>query len=67
MRKLKIQKEEMQMKTLIKTLILRNGARLCALAAIVSQIAPYCCRGNYYEPEVPEGIRELRKEGVYKR
>lgn len=50
------------MKSLIKTLILRNGARLCALAAIVSQIAPYCCRGNYYEPEVPEGIGKLRKD-----
>ena len=55
------------MKTFIKTLIFRNGAKLCALVAVVSQIAPFCCRGNYYEPELPEEIRELRKECVYKR
>lgn len=28
----------------------------------VAAIAPECCRGNWYEPEEPEGLEEVLKK-----
>lgn len=41
--------------------ILKNGGRLCAFAVGVASIAPLCCRGNWYQPEEPEGLETFMK------
>ena len=46
------------MSKLLKRVVVRYGARICAIAAMVATISPVCCRGQWYQPEEPDGIRE---------
>lgn len=55
--------EEKSMKKILEFLV-RHSGKLCAFAIGVAAIAPECCRGNWYEPEEPEGLEEvLEKSG----
>ena len=40
----------------------KSSGKLCAFAIGVAAIAPECCRGNWYEPEEPEGLEEVLKK-----
>lgn len=43
----------------IKRIVVKYGKQLCTLAVIIAPIATRCCRGMYYEPEIPEGMNEF--------
>ena len=30
--------------------------------AMVATISPVCCRGQWYQPEEPDGISEIKRE-----
>ena len=49
------------MRNLWKKWLIAKGGRLCAFVVSVASIAPFCCRGHYYEPEEPEGLEEFLK------
>ena len=55
-------KEDWGMSKLLKRVVVRYGARICAIAAMVATISPVCCRGQWYQPEEPDGISEIKRE-----
>lgn len=53
------------MKERLKQVILKHAHKICAIAVSVASIAPVCCRGNWYQPDEPDGIKEfVGKKGL---
>ncbi|MDE6626063.1 MAG: cyclic lactone autoinducer peptide [Lachnospiraceae bacterium] len=54
------------MKKIFTKFLCGNGEKLCALAVMLASVAPYCCRGNWYQPKEPEGLEDFLKAGSCK-
>lgn len=54
------------MKGLITKILLSKGAKLCAVAVTLASVAPLCCRGNWYQPNEPDGLEDFFTEQVKK-
>ena len=50
------------MKELYKMFLVKIAKWLCRFAIGVATIAPFCCRGQFYEPEEPKGLENFIKE-----
>lgn len=50
------------MKTLIKKIVTKYGAQICSLASLAAIISVNSCRGLYYQPEEPDGVRKIAKK-----
>lgn len=50
------------MKTLIKKIVTKYGAQICSLASLEAIISVNSCRGLYYQPEEPDGVRKIAKK-----
>ncbi len=49
------------MKKKVKAFIQKYGRQLPAIALAVASVAALCCRGDWYQPEEPEGLSEFAK------
>ncbi|MBQ9199040.1 MAG: cyclic lactone autoinducer peptide [Lachnospiraceae bacterium] len=49
------------MKSTFEKIVIKYGARLCALAVSVATIAPLCCRGQWYQPKEPDNLDVILK------
>ena len=47
------------MRERMKNFLLKHGAMLCSAAIVITSVAVNSCRMFWYEPEEPEGLREL--------
>lgn len=47
------------MQGLDKALLLKIAGKICKIAITFAAVAPMCCRGNFYEPDEPEGLAEF--------
>lgn len=49
------------MKEKVKAFIQKYGRQLPAIALAVASAATMCCRGDWYQPEEPEGLSDFAK------
>lgn len=49
------------MKEKVKAFIQKYGRQLPTLALTVASVATLCCRGDWYQPEEPEGLSEFAR------
>ncbi len=47
------------MQGLDKALLLKIARKICKIAITIAAVAPMCCRGNFYEPDEPEGLDDF--------
>ena len=47
------------MKTIIKKVVIKYGAQMCSLAGLAAIISVNSCRGFFYQPDEPMGVRKL--------
>ncbi len=47
------------MKKFMEKLVVKYSSRICGVATLVAAMVPLCCRGQWYQPEEPDGIRKL--------
>lgn len=38
--------------------------KLCTFAETIASIAPNACRGSWYQPEEPEGLKEFLQKNI---
>lgn len=50
------------MKTKVKKWLVKHGNAICAVAVSLASLSSLCCRGCWYQPEEPEGLKELNGE-----
>ena len=60
------ERQEKDMKKFFTKLLRSNGGKLCALAVTLASVAPYCCRGSWYQPKEPKGLEDFLKAGSCK-
>ena len=49
------------MKTKVKKWLVKHGNAICAVAVSLASLSSLCCRGCWYQPEEPEGLKEFAK------
>lgn len=53
------------MKSRIKKMLVKYGKAVCAVAVSLASVSSLCCRGHWYQPKEPDGLKEFannRKE-----
>ena len=52
------------MKTKVKKWLVKHGNAICAVVVSLASLSSLCCRGCWYQPEEPEGLKEFAKNHV---
>ncbi len=47
------------MKAIITKFVTKYGRQICSVASLAAIISVNSCRGIYYQPEEPEGVKKL--------
>ncbi len=50
------------MRTKVKKWLVKHGNAICAVAVSLASLSSLCCRGHWYQPEEPEGLKEFAKK-----
>jgi cyclic lactone autoinducer peptide len=48
---------------IMKHLLIRCGTVLCTIAVVVTRFGVLSCRGRFYQPEEPAGLKNFLEKG----
>ena len=54
-------RHRMSLELMLK-IVTKYGAQICSLASLAAIISVNSCRGLYYQPEEPDGVRKIAKK-----
>lgn len=52
-----MREEARKIENIVSKLMIGCAVKFCTVALFVAKIAPFCCRGNWYQPEEPECLQ----------